>query len=217
MFGEGPNPKMSQYQCLECGYNAKNASKLKTHIDTHRKEKHFHCDICDLTFRQKVHLQGHKESVHISEKPFKCDICDLTFKLRIYLKKHQESIHTTQKPFRCVVCDKSFSVKGSLTAHINYAHVQKDPYECNVCDKSFISKQAFEYHIVTQHQEGGATNLTYHTCEVCNYQTHEIPRLEEHIRVVHQKEKNHQCTICKQKFAYRYSMMNHIKTYALPK
>ena len=84
---------MSQYQCLECGYNAKNASKLKTHKDTHSKEKPFSCDICALKFRLKVHLEKHKVCVHLTETPFKCDICDSKFTQNSSLKKHIINIH----------------------------------------------------------------------------------------------------------------------------
>ena len=49
--------------------------------------KDFKCNICDASFAQKAHLNGHMASVHEGKKPFKCSIYDASFAEKISRKE----------------------------------------------------------------------------------------------------------------------------------
>ena len=51
-------------------------------------EKPFECDVCDMRFIQKYHLERHKR-VHSGEKPYQCERCMQSFSRTDRLLRHK--------------------------------------------------------------------------------------------------------------------------------
>ena len=45
--------------CPFCKYRTSTSSNLKRHIGIHQDIRNFQCDLCNTTFRQKIHLERH--------------------------------------------------------------------------------------------------------------------------------------------------------------
>ncbi|XP_063808170.1 zinc finger protein 740 isoform X2 [Pseudophryne corroboree] len=51
-------------------------------------ERPYECDMCDMKFIQKYHLERHKR-VHSGEKPYQCELCQQAFSRTDRLLKHK--------------------------------------------------------------------------------------------------------------------------------
>lgn len=88
-------------------------------------EKPYSCDWdgCNKRFRQKIHLEAHK-NVHIGQR-FQCDYpgCNKSFCRKYSLDEHRK-MHTNGNPNQCMYpnCGKSFSSKYGLLRHQTAQH-----------------------------------------------------------------------------------------------
>lgn len=67
---------LKRYQCDRCSYKAATSSNLKRHYAIHMNIRQFLCAVCNMTFRQKIHLDRHTRYKHEVRK------------LQIYCKNH---------------------------------------------------------------------------------------------------------------------------------
>ena len=56
----------------------------------------FKCELCELEFKWKHHLQRHVKTIH-SSKQLKCELCDYVCKRMDHLKRHHNSAHSNLK------------------------------------------------------------------------------------------------------------------------
>ena len=52
------------YPCDQCQYRAATSSNLKRHQEIHRDIRNHNCHLCNLNFRQKIHLERHIKYRH---------------------------------------------------------------------------------------------------------------------------------------------------------
>ncbi|GAA6077743.1 gastrula zinc finger protein XlCGF58.1 isoform X16, partial [Tachysurus ichikawai] len=50
------------------------------------------------------------------EKPFACDMCDMRFIQRYHLERHKR-VHSGEKPYQCERCQQNFSRTDRLLRH----------------------------------------------------------------------------------------------------
>jgi uncharacterized Zn-finger protein len=118
--------------CPECQVAYCEKELLDKHIQTHRSEKRFECDICGAYLKRKDHLTRHKQS-HNPERPFICTICMKAFKRKEHLNLHF-IMHSGEKSHICPVCGKGFYCKDHLDRH-KQGHNPDRPFICAVCMK----------------------------------------------------------------------------------
>ena len=80
----------------------------------------FKCELCDLEFVQKCHLQRHVKTVHTIQQ-LKCELCELEFSRNDLLQRHVKTIHSS-KQLKCELCDYVCKRMDHLKRHHNSAH-----------------------------------------------------------------------------------------------
>lgn len=112
-----------------------------TTIDRRNDEEKFICDICKKELPNPSNLSLH-HNAHQIERPFKCEICQVSFNTRGHLNKHQRSTAHEQRvtmtqafgaptddnprPYKCVDCDVAFRKHGHLAKHLrSKSHIVK--------------------------------------------------------------------------------------------
>ncbi len=81
------------------------------------KQRSFYCDVCQVSFNQKIHLKKHSAK-HTGNKPFKCGECDYATVEKSHLKVHVR-VHTGEKPFKCGHCKYSTAQSSTLKVIFN--------------------------------------------------------------------------------------------------
>uniref|UniRef100_A0A1B0CGC8 Putative zn finger n=1 Tax=Lutzomyia longipalpis TaxID=7200 RepID=A0A1B0CGC8_LUTLO len=207
------------YQCSECDESFQNHYYLTKHKATHLDSKDTMCSICNHEFSTKQNLKRHIEDIHEKvekvreDKAYQCNQCPLTFKNHYYLTKHQ-GIHTTVKKNVCPICGQEYSTKQNLRRHIEDIHEKvkkakgKDSYSCNQCDMTFKN-----HYFLTKHR---AVHLVSkkNVCTHCNQVYSTKQNLRRHIEDIHEKLRNHLCTICGKGFAQITTLKSHYNVHS---
>ncbi|CAG2103194.1 unnamed protein product, partial [Medioppia subpectinata] len=117
---------------LHCFPQAKNHNHLigQESFDLHTKQ--FKCDFnnCNKSYKQKCHLNRHK-NIHLNVR-FICDFneCHQTFSQKQDLFRHKSCVHLNERKFKCNEenCDKKFNTKYKLNSH-KRIHSGEKPYK----------------------------------------------------------------------------------------
>lgn len=187
----------SKFICGECTLLFNTQEKLNAHSEKHNKSPSV-CDICSKSFKNPSGLEAHKKS-HSDEKPFSCDKCGLKYKNRSHLSRHQKS-HSL--PYNCSTCRAMFSSSEELQSHSLLLHSEK--LKCDECTKQFISKSNMMDHKKNVHS--GSRNRK--TCPICKKLI--SSNFKAHLQT-HSKENKFKCMICEMDFAFKHSMVKHLK------
>ena len=189
------------HECHECGYQAACLGNIKKHLLTHSGERPFSCDICEKSFRQKVHLKDHLRS-HSGTREFECDECGATFIQKSSLKLHQRK-HSGVRPFSCKHCERSFFENQHLVNHMR-THTGEKPYQCETCGQTFSTFRTLKTHRMIH------TGERPHKCEVCGVSFREKATLQKH-RGVHVNVGPFPCSECGKEFTRLASLTLHKK------
>ncbi|CAG9806263.1 unnamed protein product [Chironomus riparius] len=144
------------------------------------------------------HLKTHKE-----KRVETCNICLKKFTNLSNFKYHL-SHHSDERNFICDECPKSYKTKIDLLQHKRVHEQIKEPLICEICHQQFSIRSKYNSHLRTHAIKSGRIN-----CEICGKL---FINLRSHIQQVHQKIKNHKCSICKKEFGKRSGLVRHIMT-----
>lgn len=131
--------------------------------------------------------------------------------------------------WRCAKCSLEFETQGLLTTHhkihllkkktgtVVHKHQQDQyledihnwnyqEYICDICDKKFPSKKKVKLHLVIHNSESRRKFL----CVACGQQFFSQFGLNQHIRVIHDKEMRFQCSQCNRQFAHKQHLKTHM-------
>lgn len=173
----------------------KQGSKLLT--EKNEKEK-WKCCVCEETV---PNLAIHVGKSH-GHQDFICPKCDYICGSE-YLLKHHESTHLTETG-DCLTCGKTVE---NLGKHVNEEHKTNNINEslkCSQCDKVYTKVAELNRHFNSAHLGIKAK------CPICQKEL--LPtKITSHIRMVHEKVKNHWCKECGKGFYDKRDMDLHVQ------
>ncbi|GAB0095566.1 zinc finger and BTB domain-containing protein 49 [Sergentomyia squamirostris] len=199
------NPKVSKYECEECGKGFSQLRNYKYHISIHRGTKEFaaHCPECGKMFNDKGYLSSHLK-IHRNRKEYACPHCPKSFNQRVAFNMHVR-IHTGIKPHICNECGKRFSRKMLLKQH-SRTHSGEKPYQCTICGKTFADRSNMTLH---QRLHSGIKPFS---CPICPKAFTKKHHLKTHLNY-HTGYKPYHCPHknCGQSFTQSSNMRTHAK------
>ena len=92
---------------------------------------------------------------HNKSTDFKCDNCDASFKRKVDLKRHENSLHFGQK-HNCRLCGLNYTTFENLIQHVSHVHDKLEKFECEICQNTFSKKSSYERHIAGRINEDGS-------------------------------------------------------------
>lgn len=165
----------------------------KTVIDG--KER-FHCGLCDEICAQ---LPIHVGRNH-AELNFKCSQCPMAVGSGNLLRLH-EKVHLAL-PIPCKICGKEVK---DIKNHMLQKHdaTKYGKIKCTECPKVFVKNAEFLRHFNNVHLG------LKEPCPIC--QKEMLPnKINSHVKMVHEKVKNHYCPTCGKGFFDRRDMERHV-------
>lgn len=115
-----PNPgKYDQVTCELCDRQIAKA-QIKQHMQRHRSDTVFRCDLCDAQFIYQ-HLLVRHQRKHSNERKYLCEFCPMAFKQTSHLDLHRRR-HTGEFIYKCKWCSKGFLEKRAMKNHSVAVH-----------------------------------------------------------------------------------------------
>ncbi|KAJ2939892.1 hypothetical protein O0L34_g6594 [Tuta absoluta] len=120
---------------------------------------------------------------------------------RSHLKRHHNP-----NSLKCNDCHLEFDNLSKLSNHRAKLHGEK-AYKCPECFETFGTQYKRQKHLIDAHGSG-------HQCTFCGKLFTRNSFMKDHIRRTHLKEKNAECSVCKEKFfdniLLRIHMVKHV-------
>ncbi|KAL3854793.1 hypothetical protein ACJMK2_014042 [Sinanodonta woodiana] len=124
-------------------------------------------------------------------------------------------------PFQhnCRFCHSQFRVLIDLIAHLEERHwdrpdlqeeleavrLESQKMKCDICGRVLSNSKMLQIHKKSNHE----TERKMELCHLCPSSFNRRHELRNHIRVVHEKIKTLECSLCKTKFATKAKMLTH--------
>ncbi|CAG5134628.1 unnamed protein product [Candidula unifasciata] len=200
------------FLCSECGFKAKTATNLSTHMIIHDPVKRVTCDLCSYKCRSKDQLKRHLVK-HSNDKNFLCSLCNFACKTAMSLKRHMQ-IHQAPNKYVCSVCKFTTHDKVVLRQHKSQEHVLKPLYKCQECNIEFERAAELKKHALSVHKSD-----RIHFCSYCDFSGETVTDLRVHLQS-HFGKFSYTCSqcgyMCRLKASYRRHMERHenIKKFA---
>ena len=143
---------------------------------------------------------------------FVCEVCTKTFMFEYnykrHCKMHGSKKHGLQARFKCPECDARFTRKDNMKFHFRKKHADKPLTVIGTISEITNSK-------VNTISPSKATSpkATPFKCQLCQRGFTKNSSLLQHIKVMHDGIKDHECPQCAKKFAHRFTMERHCQSY----
>lgn len=143
----------------------------------------------------------------------RCPSCGKMLSVRHYTKHHRaacsgELVHT------CGLCGrKGFATQATLQDHIRARHTKEKPFACSICGKAFPATSHLAHHRMKKHNvnsRGERQPKVTFPCAQCGKVLTTRPKLQAHVRVVHQGIKDFSCHQCHKDFSSKSNLEIHI-------
>ncbi|CAH2083956.1 unnamed protein product [Euphydryas editha] len=197
--------------------------------------KYFSCPICNENFSNldllQIHINNHKDNLNgINGECPKCKkkfICKTL--LIAHMKTHKNKIRVKHKkpktepknqiiPIKCNTCKEEFPNLYALANHME-VHIEaklkneEKNFQCSMCMRKFVRKLSLISHI-KRHED---KKQTKYTCKACKREFHHRAHLDNHINLVHSKEKGLSCNNCGKSFATQDCLDHHMEGHKVDK
>lgn len=191
-------------QCVLCPTKNDNFMSMVMHMYKEHIQHSYMCQICGLSFINKLRLNRHVTLSHIGHK---CTICKRFFDAFHKLEKHKERIHGHVRSFECSLCSAKFDNNYQVKVHMGKIHnVEKYRIKCELCPKITTTKGAMVLHMQSMHSD-----IRY-SCDLCDYKTGIKWMIKLHKRK-HFGEKSYTCSVCDRKFGRSSNVRAHMKVH----
>ncbi|XP_055382207.1 zinc finger protein 658B-like [Condylostylus longicornis] len=122
-----------------------------------------------------------------------------------------------EKYFQCNICEKYFSSKRARARHIRQKHSENldlPSHKCSTCGRFFKNLWNLNAHEVTHLSK---TDRKLYDCPQCSKQFTSEAHMQDHIRVIHKKEKSFICELCGAAFGRSGNLFDHRLTHSTEK
>lgn len=161
---------------------------------------HFSCPFCGSACTYFTTLLKHINKDH-SDNRHICVYCGESFRNDPNLRSHISRYHSTAR-YKCNLCDSEFTSKKDLQLHSGRKHGVK-VVNCPQCPEKFVSQYRMNRHLIDAHGTG-------HKCSHCGRMFTKHSFMMSHVRRLHLKEKNVQCSVCSERFFDRQRLKMHM-------
>lgn len=190
--------------CVVCGAHFDNFSGLLNHMYKMHMIHMYMCQMCGLSFVDRLRLQRHIAKSHVE---FNCELCGIKFEAHHKMVQHKMRVHGKLKNHPCTLCNMTFPNLYQVKVHMGNIHcVEKYRIKCKFCPKIATTKGAMLLHVQSIHSERN------YECDICEYRTAIKWMIKLHKRK-HFGEKNYLCTICSKKFGRSSNLRAHFKVH----
>ncbi|CRK99782.1 CLUMA_CG013090, isoform A [Clunio marinus] len=158
------------------------------------------CEVCGKAISRldyDRHMKTHKEK--------RVEVCNICFKAFTNLSNYKYHLahHSNERPWLCNECPKNYKTKIDLLQHQRVHDKARDPFHCETCGQYFRTRSNFNTHLRTHSVRGPQK------CTICDKT---FVNLRSHIQMVHQKIRQHICSICSKAFGKKSGLDRHIIT-----
>lgn len=207
--------EVSILNCKLCDRQLTDLDNLKEHLLEHNIEVTDHllvpfkienklkCQICSEPFTLfrllNIHMNKHYQK-HV------CYICGAGFSNLVFLNLHRTRSH---RPIKCQKCNVTFVSRSEKKQHDKEFHgikfERKYRFPCPFCQERFFQENLKVKHMVDQH---GLKKPEF-CCQFCSKSFITRSLVNNHVKVVHMKERNHECHECHSFFYTKSDVARH--------
>lgn len=211
--------EISSLNCKICDKQSKNLDDLIEHLQMHsiligehllvpfRIEVKLKCQLCfepySLFRLLNIHMNKHYQK-HV------CHVCGAGFSNLVFLNLHRTRSH---RPIRCQKCDIALLSRTDKKQHDKEVHgvkfERKHRFPCPYCSERFYQENLRVKHLVDKHD----IKKPEFSCQFCSKTFLTKSLLNNHVKVVHMKEKNHECDVCHHFFYTKSDVSRHRVTH----
>ncbi|KAK4302485.1 hypothetical protein Pmani_025442 [Petrolisthes manimaculis] len=191
-----------QLTCPVCHTQFRSVRQYHGHLQVHRGQGVWSCEICHHSCQSAAELRVHKTEAHNAPRPFPCPSCHLSFSKSLVLEDHVRSVHKKERPLACTFCTKAFYRPHDLKMHLNL-HLGIKTNVCHVCGRQFSHPSN-----LIRHQRLH-TGIKPYVCATCGKRFKQLTLLHKH-RATHQPTFG-VCPLCPATFRSASGLRKHSK------